>query len=317
MKPIRVGIIGSGFMGATHAKAAESASSVQLVAIAGGRRSSRLASDFHVAMEASPEALIQRHDIDAVVLATPHYVHAEHGLLALRSGKHVLIEKPLATSLEDCDALIDSARQSGCSLAVGFHQRFRNNNKLARSLLQSGALGDVQAAQVSMISSMDPLLADAGFEGSWDWWLDPRSIGDILNTGPHAFDLLRWLLGSEIHAVAALCRTFRPSAKVEDTTVALLALENGAVCNFISSSIAPGPGFPGEQFRFRLIGSKAVVDLDPYGELRPSSGGEFRTVAVHGTVDQQSAALLDSVRMQAFCDQMDDFAAMIEGKPSH
>jgi predicted dehydrogenase len=75
--------------------------------------------------------VIQRQHIDAVVLATPHYVHAEHGLLALRRGKHVLIEKPLATSLEDCDALIDSARQSGCSLAVGFHQRFRSNNKAA------------------------------------------------------------------------------------------------------------------------------------------------------------------------------------------
>jgi predicted dehydrogenase len=57
--------------------------------------------------------------------------------------------------------------------------------------------------------------------------------------------------------------------------------------------------------------------LDPYGELRLSSGGEYKTVAVQGTVDQQSASLLDSVRMQAFCDQMDAFATMIEGKSSH
>src|SRR5260370_11377403 len=223
----------------------------------------------------------------------------------------------MAASVQDCGALIDSARQSGCSLAVGFHQRFRNNNKVARSLLQSGALGDVQAAQVSMISSMEPVLADAGFEGSWDWWLDPRSVGDILNTGPHAVDLLRWLLSSDIHAVAALCRTFRPSAKVEDTTVALLALENGAVCNFISSSIAPDPGFPGEQFRFRLIGSKAVMDLDPYGDLRLSGGAACKTVAMQCTRYQHSTSLLDSVRMEAFCAQMEAFATMIERKPSH
>jgi predicted dehydrogenase len=316
MTAIRIGIIGSGFMGITHCKAVTDVSCTKLVAVAGGRRAAKLASDFHVALEPSPEALMCREDIDAVVLATPHFVHAQHGLLALRSGKHVLIEKPMATSVEDCDALLNAARQAGRVLSVGFHQRFRNNNKLARSYIEQGALGDLQAVQVSMISSSDSLLADSGFGGNWAWWLDPRSVGDVLNTGPHAIDTLRWLTGSEVRSVAALCRTFRPGAPVEDTTVSLLDFANGAVCTFMSSSIAPAPGFPGEEFRLRLVGSKAVMDLDPYSEVRLSTDGELRAVGVQPTVGQQSSTLLGEARMGAFCDQIRAFVDAIEGKPS-
>jgi predicted dehydrogenase len=313
---VRIGIIGSGFMGVTHARAVTAVSSTQLVAVAGGTRAAKLASDFHATLEPSPKALIARDDIDAVILATPHFVHAAHGLLALRSGKHVLVEKPLATTVEDCEALLDAAKHANRVLAVGFHQRFRSNNKLARSYIQSGVFGELQAAQVSMISSSDPLMADAGFGGNWAWWLDPRSVGDVLNTGPHAIDMLRWLTGSEVLSIAAMCRTFRQASPVEDTTVSLMALTNGAVCSFISSSIVPAPGIPGEEFRLRLFGSKAVMDLDPYGEVRMSANGELTTVAVQSAIGQQSTTLLNDARMAAFCEQVEDFVAAIEGKPS-
>jgi predicted dehydrogenase len=174
----------------------------------------------------------------------------------------------------------------------------------------------LQTAQVSMLSSMAPLMADTGFGGNWEWWLDPRSIGDVLNSGPHAIDMLRWLTGSEVTSVAALCRTFRQGTPVEDTTVALLGFANGAVCSFISSSIGPAPGIPGEDFRFRIVGSKAVMDHDPYGEVKMSVNGEFKTMGVQAAINQQSATLLDDVRIVAFADQIKDFVNAIEGKPS-
>lgn len=89
----------------------------EVVAIAGGSRAPELARRFGVALEPDATALLRRPDLDAVIVATPHHLHAAAAHAALAGGKHVLVEKPLATTVADCDRLIDSARRRGLTLS--------------------------------------------------------------------------------------------------------------------------------------------------------------------------------------------------------
>ncbi len=315
MSAIRFGIIGSGFMGLTHAAAVAQTEGAELTAIAGGRRAPALAGQYGVPVEPDAAALIGRADVDAIIITTPHHLHAHDTLNAFAAGKHVLVEKPMATTVDDCDSMIEASLKAGRVLGVGFQQRFRLNNEEARRLVHQGALGNLLMAQINMLPSMQPMLADSGFAGSWEWWSDPRSIGNIINAGPHAIDLLRWMFDAEVETVAALCRGFTPGGQVEDTTAALLGLSNGAVCTFNSSMMAPAPSFPGEEFRFRFMGSSAVMDLDPYTELRLSHQGSFVTGSVQPSVGHTgSATLVNPVRMRAYEQQLSRFLAAIRGE---
>ena len=100
MTRVKIGVTGSGFMGRTHVDAAHRLEGAEIVAVAGGQRSVKLAEDYQIAWEPDTTSLIRREDLDAVVIATPHHCHVEEGLLAAETGKHALIEKPLATSVE-------------------------------------------------------------------------------------------------------------------------------------------------------------------------------------------------------------------------
>jgi UDP-N-acetyl-2-amino-2-deoxyglucuronate dehydrogenase len=316
MNKIRFGILGSGFMGRTHAEAIRRLPGAELVAVHGGTRAPALAERYGVVFEPDRATLLQRRDIDAIVVTTPHHLHVEEALAALGQGKHVLVEKPLATSVADCAQLVVAAALRKLTLAVGYQQRFRVNNAKARELIRSGIIGRVQAVQVSM-----PMYAGAikagGFGGNWAWWNDPASVGHLINSAPHAIDLLRWFTGGDVVTVSAFSRTFLPEIPVEDTTMGLLEFSTGAICSLFSSRALPAPSFPGEDFRFRITGSTGLLDLDPYGELRLSDEKGWRTVSQQPPVKHEGAdTAFADVRMQAYCDQLTAFIAAIEGQPS-
>lgn len=303
-------------MGRTHAEAVRRLPNAELVAIHGGTRAPALADRYGVAFEADKAALLQRADIDAVIVTTPHHLHADETLAALAQGKHVLVEKPLATSAADCERMLGFARQRQLTLAVGYQQRFRINNRKAHELIRAGAIGRVLAVQVSM-----PMYAGAikagGFGGNWAWWNDPASVGHLINSSPHAIDLVRWFTGGEVLTVSAFSRTFLPDVPVEDTTMGLLEFSTGTICSLFSSRALPAPSFPGEDFRFRITGSTGLLDLDPYGELRQSDEKGWRTVSQQPPVKHEGAdTAFADVRMQAYCDQTTAFIAAIQGRPS-
>jgi predicted dehydrogenase len=316
MDTIRFGITGSGFMGRTHAEAIKLAPGASLTAIWGGMRASRLASDYGVDCEPSLNDLVRRADIDAIVVTTPHYLHADEAMATIEAGKHVLVEKPLATSVEDCDRLIEAAARAGVALGVGYQQRFRGNNVRARDLIRNNAAGALQTVQVSMPIYMGGM-KDGSFGGAWDWWANAASIGHVLNSAPHAIDLLRWFTGDEVSRVSAFSRTFGPDRDVEDTTLAIFELSNGTLCSLFSSRALPAPIFPGEDFRFRIAGEKVLIDLDPYDELRIADQDGWHLVSKQPPVGHLEAdSAFAGVRMQAYRDQISAFLDAIHGKPA-
>jgi len=317
MNPLRFGIPGSGFMGRTHAEAIRRLPHVAtLVAISGGSRAPGLAERYGVPCLARMEDLVRRDDLDAVIVTTPHHCHVGEALAAFAAGKHVLVEKPLATTVADCDRMIAAATAAKRVLGVGYQQRFRVNNARARALIAAGAIGRVLAVQVSM-----PMYAGAikggGFGGNWAWWNDPASRGHLLNSSPHAIDLLRWFTGGDVVGVAALCRTLLPDVPVEDTTMALLEFSDGMIASLFSSRALPAPSFPGEEFRFRITGSTGLIDLDPYSELRVSDERGWRVESVQPAVQHTGAdTAFADVRMQAYRDQLAAFIDAVAGRPS-
>ena len=316
MNEIRFGITGSGFMGRTHAEAIKLTPGAKLMAVWGGTRAPHLASDYGVDCEQSLNGLVRRTDIDAIVVTTPHYLHVNEAMMAIESGKHVLVEKPLATTVADCDRMIEAADRRGVVLGVGYQQRFRGNNARTRDLIRSTAAGAVRTVQVSMPIYMGGM-KDGGFGGTWDWWGNAASVGHLLNAGPHAIDLLRWFTGAEVSWVSAMCRTFGSDRDVEDTTMAVFELSNGAICSLFSSRALPAPIFPGEDFRFRIVAENALIDLDPYGELRTADQDGGHVVSSQPTVSYHSTgSAFAGVRMQAYQDQISAFLDAVHGKPA-
>lgn len=315
MSAIRFGVIGSGYMGKTHAEAIHRLPNAELIAIAGGSRAPELANQYEVDFEKDVDTLLHRSDIDAIVVTTPHHVHYEQTLLALQEAKHVLVEKPLATSVEDCNAMIELAAENQLVLGVGYHQRFRVNNYTARTLIKEGAIGDIVSIQVSM-PTYAGAMQSGGIGSDYTWWNNPASLGHILNSAPHAIDLLRWFMDEEVVTVSSFSRTFLPDTPVEDTTMALLEFSNGAICSLFSSRALPTPAFIGEEYRFRIMGTTGLIDLDPYEELKISDQNGWRTVSKQPVVGHQGAnSAYSDVRMQAYCDQISSFIDLIEDRP--
>lgn len=310
--PVRIGVSGSGFMGRTHVDAAHKLDSAVPVAVTGGSRAPGLAADYGIAHESDFRSLAARDDVDAIVIATPHWLHCEEALLAAAAGKHVLVEKPMATSVSDCRQMSEAFGRRQLVLSVGYHQRFRETNRRTRQLIQSGAIGQVRCIQMSALFDIQAMRTDEGFGGTWDWWKDPRSLAHLINSAPHNIDLLRWWLDDRLTAVTAQCGTFREDNPNENTTLALLQFAGGAGATFWSSSVLPSPGFAGEDFRFRIMGDEGIIDLAPFDKLQLGRDGHMETICEQPPVghDDSNAAFAMN-RMQAYCDQMQAFVETI------
>lgn len=316
MKKIRFGITGSGYMGRTHAEAIQQNPDVaELVAIWGGSRAPGLAARCGVAHEATLEGLMRRKDIDAIVITTPHHTHIDEVMLALENGKHVLIEKPMATKVEDCDRMLAAAAKHGLATGVAHNLRFRVNLPKLRELVQSGALGKIQSMQFSMFRQ----LANAGnFGGNKMGWVNlPEAVGFVIDGLPHGVDAMRWVTGAEVTRVAGFSRTYTPERAIEDTSVGVMEFSNGAICS-THTTIASHGDFHGEMARVVILGSKASVNMDGFGDMHITDrekGWRLHSTQPPVMADDPESAFKIG-RMKAFNDQIASFVDRIHGKPS-
>jgi len=312
MSTIRYGILGSGFMGRTHAEAMRHVENAELAAVACGSRATGLAADYGVACEASADALIARTDIDAVIIATPQYVHVEQALHAAQQGKHLFIEKPMTTTVADAERIIEACAARNLTLSVGYQQRYRTVPRATYDAVRSGAIGQVHTIQFYQVFQ---LFTDPGFGGDWSWWANPASVGHILAGGVHGIDLCRWLLDAEVESAFGHSRTLREAHEPENTTMGLLTFSNGTVMALWASSACPEPGFPDLAFRAHIMGESGMIDMDAYDKLQVANDGAWRTVAEQPPVNTEFAdTAFRQPRMQAYIDQLQAYTdAVING----
>jgi inositol 2-dehydrogenase len=227
---IRIGLIGAGRMGATfayhlinHIKEAE------LVAIADahGRTASEVAERFGVESAYNNYSqLLERQDIDAVVIASPTNTHAEAIRAAAQAGKHIFCEKPLALTLEDCDAAIAAVYAAGVKFQLGFMRRFDAGYLAAKKKIEEGLIG---TPVMFKSTGRDPKRTSLEFARR------ENSGGLIADMAAHDFDLARWLMGSEVERVQSEggCLVYPELKEVGDIDNAVINLKfaSGAIGN--------------------------------------------------------------------------------------
>ncbi|MEJ2356757.1 MAG: Gfo/Idh/MocA family oxidoreductase [Deinococcales bacterium] len=217
--PVRVGIVGGGRWAAMHRAALEAAGApLAGVLVRTEESARRLREGWHVPVTIDLQAFLDL-DLDAVVVASPNHLHADHAVAALEAGKHVLVEKPMATTVEDCDRILDAAERAQRVLAVGHEMRvFR----LFEGVRQ-------EAARLGRVQHLDLRLFRRPYRsGASGWKQDPAKLGSsILEEPIHYLDLARWYLG-EVEAVQAWA-TSRPGREgLYENLDVRLAFEGGA-----------------------------------------------------------------------------------------
>ena len=300
MSDVGVGLIGSGFMGRTNAETVTKyLKHARLAAITGGSRAAALAAEYGVPAEPTLEALLQRADVQAVMISTPHAAHVDDAVAAAHAGKHILLDKPMATSLADCDRILQATRDPGVKLMIMYGQRFRDCNIEAHRLVRSGAIGDVRMIQ-------ETILATGGLASLPPWQAQPENVGIFIGHAVHNIDRIRWITGAEISTVSAQVQR-DPVSGNEVSTMALLGLTNGAMATIWASWVIAAPLFPETASSAQIAGELGNVDLDAYGEVRLGVAGKWAVQAVQAPIDWAGQGALSPVRMEAYRRQHQEF----------
>lgn len=229
--PLRIGVIGLGMAGAGMIPAITAHPRMVLAGAADldPALRERFARDHACPVDADVEALLARTAIDAVYIATPHQFHRDHAVLAARHGKHVVVEKPMALSLADCDAMIEAAERSGTVLIVGHTHSFDPAIRLMRRIIASGELG--RLSMVAMWNYTDFLYRPRRPEE-----LRTESGGGILfNQVPHQVDTARLLAGAGLRSVRAMSAVLDPRRPTEGSCTALLGFADGSAASLVYS----------------------------------------------------------------------------------
>jgi predicted dehydrogenase len=282
----------------------------KLAAITGGRRAAAIAQEYGIPAEPDLHALLARGDVDVVMISTPHAAHAEQAIAAAQAGKHILLDKPMATSVADCDRILAAVKKAGVRLMIMYGQRFRDCNIEAHRLVRSGAIG-----QVTMMQEIQ--LAGGGLASLPPWQSLPENVGILLGHGVHNIDRIRWITGVEVRSVSAQVQR-DPDTGVELSSMVLMRLTSGAMATLWASWSVASPAFPHTNSRALIAGTDGNLDLDAYGELRLGCGKEWTLAALQPPIDWAGQGALSPVRMEAYRRQHQEFidAVLEEREPS-
>lgn len=233
---IKIGVIGCGQI-ARHRHIPEYAANkdVELVAFCDidREKAQALADEYGVKkVYTDYQELLAQKEIQAVSICTSNYLHAPIAIAAAEAGKHILVEKPMATSLKEADAMIEAAARNRVFLMVGHNQRLAPMHQLARKILDSGMMGRVYSVRTSF--------GHAGPEnwsptGKWFFKKAEAFAGTMADLGVHKADLVRWLLGKEIVEVAAFAARLEKQGDVDDNAVCILKFADGAIGTLTAS----------------------------------------------------------------------------------
>lgn len=227
MRKLGWGIIGCGAIAPWHIYGANRAKDAQLIAVSDvvEEKAKKLAEKEKVLWHTDHTKMLERDDIDVVSICTPSSFHCELAIAAARAGKHVLVEKPMAITLEDANRMIEACQKAKVKLGVIFQRRFSDTFRKVKKAIKEGELGRLVLgdAYLKYYRSQD-YYDSAGWRGTWEF----DGGGSLMNQGIHGVDLLQWLMG-DVDTIYGHTDTLTRKIEVEDTAVATLRFRNGAL----------------------------------------------------------------------------------------
>lgn len=245
------------------------------------------------------EEVLELDDVDAVSVCTPNALHAPVTIAALEAGKHVLCEKPMATSDDEARAMIAAAEKAGKFLMIGHNQRLASLHQKAKKLLVDGTIGKVISFRTSF---SHPGPEGWSIEGKEGWFFDRKAafVGSMGDLGVHKADLIRWLLGEEIVEVSAFVEHIaKPYGDVDDNAVCLLRSQSGA----IGTLTASWSHVVGEDNATIVYGSEGILRIGTdrtYSVIAELASGERQFFQTGAMQTNEAGGQSDSGVIRAF-----------------
>jgi len=253
------GVIGLGTWGENHLRAYAHDERAELVAICDldADRPARMAAEFDVkTVYTDYQELLGDESVQAVSIVTPDFAHAEIAVDAARAGKDILIEKPMATTVADCERIVAETRAAGVKLMVDFHNRWNPSICKAREAVEAGELGAPSMMYVRLNDTID-------VPTDWLSWAGESNVLWFL--GSHCVDVVRWLFGDEVVRVHSVSRNVVLKERGIDTPdfyQSILELRNGGVA-VVENCWIVAPNAPIVfDFKVELVGSEGTVYVD-------------------------------------------------------
>ena len=286
---MRFAVVGAGVIGALHARTIANLDGATLAAVVDIEqpRAEQLAAEHDATALSELHQALSVPDIDAVAICTPSGNHAELAEAALKAGKHVVVEKPLDVSLEAGQRVARAQVESGRTVAVISQHRFDPSSLAVDRAIREGRLGRVTSGSATISWWRSQAYYDsAGWRGTWA--LDGG--GALMNQGIHTIDLLVWFLGTPVEVFAWTGCLAHERIEVEDTAVATIRFESGALGVIQGTTAA----YPGLNARVQVHGDRgsAVIDDDRLTYFHAAARGEVGPDVGAGSPDNQAHDLL-------------------------
>jgi UDP-N-acetyl-2-amino-2-deoxyglucuronate dehydrogenase len=261
MDRVRTALVGCGKVGQIHAQALATLPESEFVATCDVDlpRATSFAARFGVKPYSDVAQMLNECGIQAVCIATPHPLHAGPAIVAARAGAHVLVEKPLAASLNDCDAMLAAANENGTKLGVISQRRWYEPVRRMKAAIAAGKIGRPVLGIFTMYSWRDASYYQSDpWRGRWD----TEGGGVLVNQSPHMIDLLQWLMNDEFAEVSGYWANLsHPSVAVEDSAVAILRFRNGGLGSIVTS-LSQKPGIHTKVHIHGSNGASVGVETD-------------------------------------------------------
>ena len=278
-------------------------------------RAEDLAAAFGGKVYSSVDELLSDESVDLVSVCVANAYHAEVSVKALRKGKHVLCEKPMAISEEDCQSMIEAARESGKRLFIGHNQRLTPAHRRAKEIISSGEMGKVLTFSTMFCHGGPESWSVEKSRNTWFFKKSAAAFGSMADLGIHKIDLIRYLVGDEITSVYSqmrvLDKTFEDGSPIEDddNSVEILSFRNGAFGTVTTSWTCYGT----EYNTTSIFCQKGVLKL--------YSDPEYSLIIVHADGREEKLALdrmqTNSDEQQASSGVIDEVVdSIVSGRPS-
>jgi len=256
----KTGIIGCGKVAHLHAKALQNIKGSDFVAVWSRSASSaeKFADQYGVKAYSKIEQMVADQNLDLVIVCTPHPFHKDPTNEAVISGSNVLVEKPLASSLADCDSMIETAAKYEKKLGVISQRRWYAPVARVKQAIDSGKIGTPILGTINMLGWRDEVYYNADpWRGTWR----DEGGGVLVNQAPHQLDILLWYMGEIDELFGAWGNLNHPNIEVEDTALAIVRFKNGALGNIIVSN-SEKPGIYGKVHVHGKNGASVGVQTD-------------------------------------------------------
>lgn len=308
---MKFGLIGAGSIGAVRAAALAQMSGSSLTAVQdldeARARSIAPSATFH----ATTDGMLADPDVDAIIISTPPQFHEAIVLAAVAAGKHVLVEKPMAATVEECRRMGAAARDAGRLLSVGYNHRYFEAVKLVRDVIRSGEIGTL-----SHVRAYTGHTGLSEFKARWMYDAQIMGGGTLMDNGTHIVDMVRYLMGDAEHVYGHASNRVWNIEGVEDNALALLRSAEG-ITGSIQSSWTEWKGY---RFHVEAYGDRGmasayyapmmarVVTMD-----KPGGKPNVRRHFYPGSIVREKLRGWQSTVIQTFTEELDDFVAVASG----